>query len=100
MRAPNALLLCLVLILFTPRSSAAQGSIDGFGGLSYAEASAGIARVSLTMGGFGPAEAVTRAALSLLDSTDPVAGFGGGLMFRGGQDLRSHQVRFGLGVRF
>jgi opacity protein-like surface antigen len=69
---------------------------------------------------------VTRTALSLLDSTDPIAGFGGGVMFRGGpllidvgyrykqifsdslvgavlsagQDLRSHQVRFGMGVRF
>jgi hypothetical protein len=206
MRASYTLLVCLVLILLTPRSSSAQGSIDGFGGLSlnqfssvdgsalpfdfggrvsidlvpgiqaigefgrmgnvlptitdlpvsllpfdlrasafygeggvrfvaaphsaitpYAEASAGIARVSLTMGGLGPmADAVTRTALSLLDSTDPIAGFGGGVMFRGGpllidvgyrykqifsdslvgavlsagQDLRSHQVRFGMGVRF
>jgi hypothetical protein len=206
MRCACAIVLGLGLVLVTPHSSAAQGSIDGFGALSlnqfsslegsslpldfggrvsvdlvpgiqavgefgrlgnvlptitdlplsllpfdvrasafygeggvrflvaprsavtpYVEASAGIARVSLNIGGLGPtADAVTRAALNLLDSTDPIAGAGGGVMFRGGpllidvgyrykrifaeslvgtvlsagQGLRSHQVRFGMGVRF
>jgi hypothetical protein len=206
MRCACAIALGLGLILVTPHSSAAQGSVDGFGALSfnqfsslegsslpfdfggrvsvdlipsiqavgefgrlgnvlptitdlplsflpfdvrasafygeggvrflaaprsavtpYVEASAGIARVSLNVGGLGPAtDAVTRAALNFLDSTEPIAGAGGGVMFRGGplvidvgyrykqifadslvgtvlsagQGLRSHQVRFGMGVRF
>jgi hypothetical protein len=206
MRCACAIGLGLGLILVTPHSSAAQGSIDGFGALSlnqfsslegsslpfdfgarvsvdlipsiqaigefgrignvlptitdlplsflpfdvrasafygeggvrflaaprsavtpYVEASAGIARVSLNVGGLGPtADVVTRAALNFLDSTEPIAGVGGGVMFRGGplvidvgyrykqifanslvgtvlsagQGLRSHQVRFGMGVRF
>jgi hypothetical protein len=206
MRCACAIALGLGLVVVTPHSSAAQGSIDGFGALSlnqfsslegsslpfdfggrvsvdlvpgiqaigefgrignvlptitdlplsflpfdvrasayygeggvrflaaprsavtpYVEASAGIARVSLNVGGLGPAaDVVTRAALNLLDSTEPIAGAGGGVMFRGGpllidvgyrykqifadslvgtvlsagQGLRSHQVRFGMGVRF
>ena len=93
----------------------------------YVEATAGIARVNLDVSGFGgAADAVTRAALNMFDSTEPIAGAGGGVMFRGGpllidvgyrykqifadtlvgsllgveQGLRSHQVRFGMGVRF
>ena len=206
MRCACAIVLGLVLILLTPYSSAAQGSIDGFGALSlnhfsslegsslpidfggrvsvdlipeiqaigefgrignvlptitalplavlpfdirasafygeggvrflaaprsavtpYVEASAGIARVSLNVSGLGATtDPFTRTALNLLDSTEPIAGAGGGVMFRGGpllidvgyrykqifadslvgtllstgQGLRSHQVRFGMGVRF
>lgn len=205
MRCAYTIVLVLAVILVTPHSSAAQGSIDGFGALSlnhfssldgstlpfdfggrlsvdlvpgiqaigefgrignvlptmtalplavlpfdvrasafygeggvrfltaprsavtpYVEASAGIARVNLNISGFGAADAFTRAALNSLDSTEPIAGVGGGVMFRGGpllidvgyrykqifadrlvgtllsagQDLRSHQVRFGMGVRF
>jgi hypothetical protein len=205
MRCACTIVLGLVLVLVTPHSSAAQGSIDGFGALSlnqfsslegsslpidfggrvsvdlvpgiqaigefgrignvlptitalplallpfdirasalygeggvrflaaprsavtpYVEATAGIARVNLNISGLGAADAFTRAALNLLNSTDPIAGVGGGVMFRGGpllidvgyrykqifadslvgtllsagQGLRSHQVRFGMGVRF
>lgn len=93
----------------------------------YVEATAGIARLDFNIGGLGGTTgAVTRAALNLLDRTEPIAGAGGGVMLRGGpvlvdlgyrykqvfskglvgtlltggQDLRLHQVRFGLGVRF
>ncbi len=147
MRCAYTIVLVLAVILVTPHSSAAQGSIDGFGALSlnhfssldgstlpfdfggrlsYVEASAGIARVNLNISGFGAVDPFTRAALNSLDSTDPIAGVGGGVMFRGGpllidvgyrykqifadrlvgtllsagQGLRSHQVRFGMGVRF
>lgn len=206
MRYGSALALCIGLLVSTPRSSAAQASLDGFGALSvnglsslegssrpvdfggrlsvdlvpgvqaigeigkmanvlpplasfalsflpvdvrvsalygeggvrflaaprsavtpYVEASAGIARLSVTVSGLGPAaNSGARAALSLLDRTDPIAGAGGGLMFRGGpvlvdvgyrykqifanslvgtvigagRNLRSHQVRAGIGVRF
>jgi hypothetical protein len=206
MRCASALVLGLSLVLVTPRLSAAQGSVDGFGALSlnrfssldgsslpldfggrvsvdlvpgvqavgefgrignvlptvidlplsllpfdvrasafygeggvrflgaprsavtpYLEATAGIARVNFHVGGLGPtADTFTRAALNLFDRTDPIAGAGAGVMFRGGpvlvdvgyrykqifadslvgtllsagQGLRSHQVRFGLGVRF
>jgi hypothetical protein len=206
MRSIHAIVLSVAAILLTPHSSAAQGSIDGFGALSlnqvsslegsslpldfggrvsvdlvpaiqvvgefgrignvlptitavplsllpfdvrasafygeggvrflaaprsavtpYVEASAGIARINLDVSSLGgTTDAVTRAALNFLESTDPIAGGGGGVMFRGGpllidvgyrykkifadslggtllsagQGLGSHQVRFGLGVRF
>lgn len=93
----------------------------------YAEGTVGIAHLDFNVGGLGPAAgAVAQAALNLLDRRDPIAGAGGGVMFRGGplvvdvgyrykqifasslvgtlisagQDLRSHQLRFGMGVRF
>jgi len=72
------------------------------------------------------ADAVTSLGLNFLRTTDPILGVGGGLLLRGGpvvadvgyrykqvvgndslasflavgQNLRTHQVRFGIGVRF
>jgi hypothetical protein len=93
----------------------------------YVEASAGMARLSVNVGGLGLAgSTAVRTALSFLDTTEPTAGVGGGVMFRGGpvlvdlgyrykqifadglvgtvigagEKLRSHQVRAGIGVRF
>jgi hypothetical protein len=93
----------------------------------YAEGTIGMAHLSFSIVGLGSTGgAIAQAALNLLDRRDPIAGAGGGVMFRGGplvvdigyrykqifanslvgtlisagQDLRSHQVRFGLGVRF
>ena len=93
----------------------------------YVEASAGIARLTPHVSGFGSsADAIAALGLGLLRSTDPILGFGGGFLLRGGpvvadvgyrykqvvggdsfasilalgQNLRTHQVRFGIGVRF
>jgi opacity protein-like surface antigen len=93
----------------------------------YVEATAGIARLDFGVSGFGAGtDAITRGALNLLDRTDPLAGVGGGVLFRhgpllldlgyrykkifaddlvgsllsAGQGLESHQVRVGVGVRF
>jgi hypothetical protein len=93
----------------------------------YVEATAGIARLSPHVSGFGSTpDAVLDLGLGFLRSTDPLLGVGGGFMLRGGpvvadvgyrykqvaggdsfanllsvgQDLRTHQVRFGIGVRF
>jgi hypothetical protein len=92
----------------------------------YAEASAGFARLHTSFAGIGSDEdALINAGLQFLDSTRPMLGVGGGLMLQGGPvvvdlgyrfnkispgnsiqtalaggDLRVHQVRFGLGVRF
>jgi hypothetical protein len=93
----------------------------------YVEATAGIARLTPHASGFGAgADALTAAGLQLLRGTDPLLGFGGGILLRGGpvvadlgyrykqvvgadslssllsagQPLRAHQVRFGIGVRF
>ena len=93
----------------------------------YVEASAGIARLTPHLSGFGSnADAIAALGLGLFRSTDPILGFGGGFLVRGGpvvadvgyrykqivggdsfasllavgQNLRTHQVRFGIGVRF
>jgi len=93
----------------------------------YVEASAGIARLDVRSGRLGPvANAVTSLALGLIGPTTPIGTAGGGLMVHGGpilfdagyrytelfandimrtvlglgQPLRTHQVRFGVGVRF
>jgi len=77
--------------------------------------------------GFGSTtDALVRAALNLVDTRDPMLGAGAGLLLRGGpihvdagyrykrilpndalssvlsfgQELQTHQVRFGIGVRF
>ena len=97
------------------------------GGVSpYAEATAGIARLSPQVSGFGSIADAAISGLGLFQSTDPLLGFGGGVLLRGGsvvadvgyrykqivggdsfasllavgQNLRAHQVRFGIGVRF
>ena len=93
----------------------------------YVEASAGIARLSPHVSGFGSTpDAFLDLGLGFLRSTEPILGVGGGFMLRGGpvvadvgyrykqvagrdslvnllgagQNLRAHQVRFGVGVRF
>jgi len=93
----------------------------------YVEATAGIARLTPEVSGFGSGwDAFAAAGLGLFRSTDPVLGVGGGLLLRGGpvvadlgyrykqvmggdslasllsagQTMRAHQVRFGVGVRF
>ena len=93
----------------------------------YVEATAGIARLTPHASGFGSsADAITSLGLNFLHTTDPILGVGGGLLLRGGsvvadvgyrykqvagndslasfltvgQNLRAHQVRFGIGVRF
>lgn len=106
-----------VRVLAAPRSAVSP----------YAEATAGMAHLNINIGGLGSTASVAAvAALNLLDRSDPMAGAGGGVIFRGGpvlvdvgyrykqifansligtllsagQDLRTHQIRFGLGVRF
>jgi hypothetical protein len=93
----------------------------------YIEATAGIARMTPHVSGFGSStDAVTSLGLNFLRTTEPLLGVGGGLLLRGGpvvadvgyrykqvvgndslasflavgQSLRTHQVRFGIGVRF
>ena len=92
----------------------------------YVEATAGVARLTPHASGFGAVDALTGAGLQFLRGTDPLLGFGGGILLRGGpvvadlgyrykqvvgadslasllsagQPLRTHQVRFGIGVRF
>ncbi len=93
----------------------------------YIEGTVGIARLTPHVSGFGSAvDALTSTGLSLLRGTDPMVGFGGGILLRGGpvvadlgyrykqvvgadsfaailgagQPLRAHQIRFGIGVRF
>jgi hypothetical protein len=99
----------------------------GSGVSPYVEATAGIARLSPHVSGFGSTpDAILDLGLGFLRSTDPILGVGGGFMLRGGpvvadvgyrykqvaggnslvnllgagQNLRAHQVRFGIGVRF
>jgi hypothetical protein len=99
----------------------------GSGVSPYVEATAGIARLSPHVSGFGSTpDAIVGAGLGFLRTTDPILGVGGGFMLRGGpvvadvgyrykqiaggdslvnllgvgQNLRTHQVRFGVGVRF
>ena len=93
----------------------------------YAEGTAGVANLSFGTRGFGSTtDALVRAALNLVDTRDPMFGAGGGLLLRGGplhvdvgyrykrivpnstlssvlnfgRELQTHQVRFGVGVRF
>ena len=93
----------------------------------YVEGSAGVAHLRFRVGGLGStADALARAALNLVDSRDPMIGGGGGVLLRAGamhvdvgyrykriladsivgnllsigQNLDTHQVRVGLGVRF
>ena len=99
----------------------------GSGVSPYVEAAAGIARLSPHVSGFGSTtDAILDLGLGFLRSTEPMLGVGGGFMMRGGplvadvgyrykqvaggdglvnllgagQNLRAHQVRFGIGVRF
>ena len=92
----------------------------------YVEATAGIARLTPHVSGFGSVAALAGAGVGLLRSTDPLLGFGLGVLLRGGpvvadvgyrykqvvggdsfatllgagQNLRTHQLRVGVGVRF
>ncbi len=106
-----------VRLLAAPRSAVSP----------YVEGTVGVAH--LRFGARGPASttaALLRTALSLVDTRDPMFGAGGGVLMRAGplqvdlgyrykkilansalssvlglgQDLQSHQVRFGAGVRF
>ena len=93
----------------------------------YVEGTAGVAHLRLGARGLGSTtDAVIRTALNLVDTRDPLFGVGGGLLMRAGpmnidlgyrykrivansalssvlsigQQMQSHQVRFGAGVRF
>ncbi len=92
----------------------------------YAEATAGFARLSTGVSGFGRrTDAVIDTGLALLNRTEPLLGVGGGVMFQGGplaldvgyrykkimatglaatlnggSDYRVNEVRVGLGIRF
>ena len=93
----------------------------------YVEGTAGVAHLRFGASGFGSTtDAIMRAALNLVDTRDPLFGVGGGLLMQGGplrfdvgyrykrimannalssfigagQQLQSHQIRFGAGVRF
>ena len=106
-----------VRLLAAPRSAVSP----------YIEGTAGIAHLRFGLSGLGStADAIARAALGLVDASDPMLGVGGGVLLQGGplhvdigyrykrilansvmssilsagQNLQTHQVRFGLGVRF
>jgi hypothetical protein len=93
----------------------------------YVEATGGFARLNLKIGGISAtADELLALGLGLTSRTSPTAGLGGGVMFHagaltldagyrykkifarnfietllsGGQELTSHQVAFGVGVRF
>ena len=92
----------------------------------YAEATAGMARLSTGLSGFGGrTDAVIDAGLSFLNRTEPLLGVGGGVVLQGGpvaldvgyrykkimatgvasalnarNDYQVNQVRIGLGFRF
>ena len=93
----------------------------------YGEATAGIARLNVSVPGLGGvAGTAASLATALLDRSGPMAGVGTGILFHAGpvlidlgyrykqifapeplntvlglgEDLRSHQVRVGVGVRF
>lgn len=92
----------------------------------YAEATAGFARLSTGLSGFGGrTDAVVGTALSFLNRTEPLLGAGGGVLLQGGpvaldlgyryrkilatgvasalnagKDYQVNEVRVGLGVRF
>ena len=106
-----------VRLLAAPRSAASP----------YVEGTAGVAHLRFGARGLGSTtDALIRAALNLVDTRDPMFGAGGGILMRAGplqvdlgyrykkilsnsalssvlglgQDLQSHQVRLGAGVRF
>ena len=93
----------------------------------YVEGTAGVAHLRFGVSGLGSrTDVLTRAALNLIDTSDPMLGAGGGILMRAGavhvdlgyrykrilsnsmmssilsvgQELQTHQVRFGVGVRF
>jgi hypothetical protein len=92
----------------------------------YVEGTAGMAHLQFGLNGLGSTGAIARAALNLIDTRDPMIGGGGGVLVRGGpmhvdigyrykriltnsvltsllgagQELQTHQMRFGIGVRF
>ena len=92
----------------------------------YAEATAGVARLSVNMDGLGRANPLVDAALGFFNRTEPLLGVGGGVMLQGGpvlvdlgyrykrivsgdslqslvnggKDFDVSQVRVGVGVRF
>jgi hypothetical protein len=106
-----------VRLLAAPRSAVSP----------YVEGTAGVAHLRFGINGLGSrADVLTRAALNLIDTREPMLGAGGGLLIQGGpvhldlgyrykrilsdslvnsilsvgQELQTHQVRFGVGVRF
>jgi hypothetical protein len=106
-----------VRLLAAPRSAVSP----------YVEGTAGVAHLRFGARGLGSTtDAIIRAALNLVDTRDPLFGVGGGVLMRAGplnvdvgyrfkrivangtlasvlsvgQELQSHQVRFGVGVRF
>lgn len=92
----------------------------------YAEATAGFARLSANVGGFGGTGALVDTALTFFNKTEPLLGVGAGVMLQGGplvvdlgyrykkigsgnsleslinggNDFNVSQVRVGVGVRF
>jgi hypothetical protein len=99
----------------------------GRGVSPYVEGTAGFARLNPRLAGLGSRwDPIAAAALNLFETTEPVLGLGGGFLLRsgpvvadlgyrykqiassdslasllsGGENLRAHQVRFGIGVRF
>jgi hypothetical protein len=91
----------------------------------YAEATAGLARLTTGVSGFGSATPYINSGLTLMGRTDPMLGVGGGVMFQGGPllldlgyrhhkilagrslqslitggDVSVNQVRVGVGLRF
>lgn len=93
----------------------------------YVEATAGVARLDVRVAGLGSTgDLIARAALGFIPRNETIAGVGGGLRIQGGplaldfgyrykqilgnsvlttvlgagQNLHSHQVRVGVGVRF
>jgi opacity protein-like surface antigen len=92
----------------------------------YAEATAGFARLSTSLSGFGGrTDAVIATGLGFLNRTEPLLGVGGGVMLQGGpltvdvgyrykkimatglaatlnggSDYSVNQVRVGVGIRF
>jgi hypothetical protein len=106
-----------VRLLAAPRSAVSP----------YVEGTAGVANLRFGARGLGSTtDALIRAALNLVDTRDPLFGVGGGVLMRTGplnvdvgyrfkrivansalssvlsvgQEMQSHQVRFGVGVRF
>ena len=94
---------------------------------AYVEDQLGVKADRLLLCGFGSTtDAIVRSALNLVDTRAPIFGVGGGLLMQGGplrfdvgyhykrimansalssvigtgQQLQSHQIRFGAGVRF
>jgi hypothetical protein len=98
----------------------------GSGVNPYVDATAGVARLTPKVSGLGGLDAIAAAGFNLFSSTDPILGVGGGVLLRGGpvvvdlgyrykqvtesasiagllsvgDNLRAHQVRLGIGVRF